>query len=134
MMEKLSAYCSFVPSNDIEGDCGTTLALRFESNEQAKRFSENPNIRGTVPINTGKHIYTNWTPIMNKIGALNPLMDPFKMEANRDILPDYRLDMCPNTLDLLARSVYINVSPDWSKEYMDQFADKIKQCLGEVTD
>ena len=32
-------------------------------------------------------------------------MDPFKFEANRDIVPDYRADMCPKTLDILSRTV-----------------------------
>lgn len=30
-------------------------------------------------------------------------MDPFKMEANREILPDYKADMCLETLDLLRK-------------------------------
>lgn len=129
MMDALASYVDFVPSNDIEGDCGTTLALRFGSAEKAAAFSKAPYINGTVPINTGKHIYTNWTPIMNKTGALHPLMDPFKMEANRDIIPDYRMDMCSATLDRLSRAVYIGVSPDWSKADMDLYIERIKAAL-----
>lgn len=119
MMEALADTCTFIPSNDIEGDCGTTLAIRFKTAEQAAAFSVAEGIGGTVPINTGKHVYCNWTPIMNKVGALHPLMDPFKMEANRDIVPDYRADMCPQTLDLLARTVYIPVNPDWTADELN---------------
>jgi len=111
MMDKLSPFCDFVPSNDIDGDCATVLALRFDTAEKALAVASDKNIPGTVPINTGKHIYKNWTPIMEKRGALHPLMDPFKMEANKDIVPDYKEDMCPKTLDLLAKTVYIHINP-----------------------
>ena len=46
-------------------------------------------------------------------------MDPFKMEANRDIVPDYREDMCPATLDRLAKVVYIAVDPDDTTEKLN---------------
>ena len=129
MMEALSDVCTFIPSNDIEGDCGTTLAIRFDSAEKAAAFASAEGIKGTVPINTGKHVYRNWTPIMNKVGALHPLMDPFKMEANRDIIPDYREDMCPKTLDLLSKVVYISVNPDHTREELDEAVARIRAAL-----
>ena len=127
LMERLADVCRFVPSNDIDGDCATTLALRFDSAEEAARVAE---LTGkTVPINTGKHVYSNWTPIMQKKGALHPLMDPFLMEANKGIVPDYSPDMCPNTLDLLSRTVYVNVSPIHTKEKLDDNVRKIREAL-----
>ncbi|MBQ7321375.1 MAG: DegT/DnrJ/EryC1/StrS family aminotransferase [Clostridia bacterium] len=129
MMEALADVCSFIPSHDIEGDCGTTLALRFDTAEKAAAFSVAQGIGGTVPINTGKHVYCNWTPIMNKVGALHPLMDPFKMEANRNIVPDYRADMCPKTLNLLARTVYISIDPDWTEEARQAKIEAIRKAL-----
>ena len=129
MMEALADACTFIPSNDIEGDCGTTLALRFDTAEKAAAFATAEGIGGTVPINTGKHVYCNWTPIMNKVGALHPLMDPFKMEANRDIVPDYRADMCPKTLDLLARTVYISIDPDWTDEALQAKIEAVRKAL-----
>lgn len=56
---------------------------------------------------------------MEKRGAFNPLMDPFKMEANRDVVPDYKPDMCPKTLDYLSKVVYIGVRPDDDKATLD---------------
>ncbi len=127
--DAISSLCTVLPSNDIEGDCGTTLPIVFETAEQADAFSKADGINGTVPINTGKHVYCNWTPIMNKVGALNPLMDPFKMEANRDIVPDYKADMCPKTLDLLSRVVYIPMDPDHTKEQLDAIIAAVKKAL-----
>lgn len=129
VMDAISDVCEFVPSNDMNGDCGTTIAIKFDRAEKAAEFAASEGISGTVPINTGKHVYKNWTPIMTKKGALHPLMDPFKMEANRDIVPDYREDMCPFTLDLLSRVVYISVNPDWTKEMMDEKIALIRNAL-----
>ena len=129
MMDALKGVCPFAPSNDLEGDCGTTLAIQFDTMEEARVFSELETIKGCLPINTGKHVYRHWTPIMEKRGALHPLMDPFKMEANRDIVPDYREDMCPKTLDILSKVVYLSVNPDWTQAEMDNRVAQIKAAL-----
>ena len=131
MMEQLAGICRFIPSNDIDGDCGTTLALQFESEEQARRFAACQGIRGSLPIDTGKHIYKHWTPVMKKRGALNPLMDPFKMEANRGLVPDYHENMCPETLERLAKVVYISVSPDAGKEQLDEQVQLIAKAVNQ---
>ena len=129
LMDNL-AYCAkFIKSNDIEGDLGTTLALSFDSAEKAKSFSEAVCGADMRPINTGKHIYSNWDAIMNKRGAFHPLMDPFKMEANLSITPEYTKDMCPKTLDLLARTVYISINPDWTEEERESMLNSIKAAL-----
>lgn len=117
------------PSHDIEGDCGTTLPLRFESEADCRAFCEraaNNGIGLTVPIDTGKHVYTNWTQIMEKRGALHPAMDPFLMEANKDLQHNYSADMCPRTLDLLSRTAYIMINPDWGDDDITQIAKKLK--------
>ena len=126
LMDALASDFKFVPSNDLEGDCGTTLALAFDTAEEATAFAEACPFKVTIPINTGKHVYRHWTPIMNRVGALHPLMDPFKMEANRDIVPDYREDMCPATLDLLSRAVYISVNPDWTEAEVEETIAQIR--------
>lgn len=129
MMDQLEGICKFIPSNDIEGDCGTTLAVQFESEEAARRFATAEGIQGVLPIDTGKHVYRRWTPIMEKRGAFNPLMDPFKMEVNKDIVPDYREDMCPETLERLSKVVYINVAPDDTCEMLDEKIKQIKNAI-----
>ena len=130
IMDALQGVCEFIPSNDIEGDCGTTLAFQFDSEEKARKFATAEGIHGTLPIDTGKHVYKHWTPIMEKWGAFHPLMDPFKMEANKDIIPDYREDMCPGTLDRLAKVVYVSVNPDDNQAALDAKLEIIKKALG----
>ncbi len=129
MMDQLKGCCKFIPSNDIEGDCATTLALQFESEEDARSFAVAEGIYGTLPIDTGKHIYKHWTPIIEKRGAFNPLMDPFKMAANKDIVPDYHAEMCPETLEKLSKVVYISINPDHTKDLLDEKIALIKKAL-----
>jgi dTDP-4-amino-4,6-dideoxygalactose transaminase len=109
----------WAPSNDIAGDCGTTLALRFETAEACRAYQQKCSEKGigtTVPIDTGKHIYTNWTQIMEKRGALHPAMDPFLMQENQGLQMNYTMDMCPKSLDLLSRTLYVGINPDWTEE------------------
>ena len=123
--ERLEGKLTVAPSHDPDGDCGTTLALRFETAEETRRFAAHAAAQGiglTVPIDTGKHVYTNWTQVMEKRGALHPLMDPYKMEANRGAQDDYTSDMCQATLDLLSRTAYLAINPDWSESDAEKVA------------
>ena len=66
---------------------------------------------------------------MQKRGALHPLMDPFKMEANKNLIPAYHENMCAKTLDILSKVVYIYVDPDLTKEEPDQKIEIIRAAL-----
>lgn len=127
LMDNLAPFCNFIKSNDIEGDLGTTIGILFNTVDEAEKFGEKFGVLPT--IHTKKHVYSDWKPILEKRGALNPLMDPFKMEANKGIVPDYTPDMCPKALDLLSRVVYVEVNPDWTKEDMDKKIADVKSAL-----
>lgn len=114
LLSLVSGSYELAPSHDLCGDCGTTLPFRFGSEKEARKFAAR--VGGTLPIDTGKHVYSNWTPIMEKRGAFNPAFDPFKMEANRALNANYSPDMCPKTLDLLSRTVYVGIDPMWNED------------------
>lgn len=116
LAELLSPYCRFAPSNDPEGDCGVALSIEFDTEEQCIDFYKKAPDCLSRPRESDRHIYCNWTAIMEKRGAFHPLMDPFKMEANKDNIPDYNPDMCPETLKHLSKNCYIHISPDWTDE------------------
>ncbi len=119
LINALPTKARVIPSYDPDGGCPTTLALRFDSAEATRAFAQACGEAGlgvVIPIDTGKHVYTNWTQIMEKRGALHPAMDPFRMPQNRGAQTDYRADMCPATLDLLARTAYISPDPDWDEK------------------
>ncbi len=114
LMELLASHFKFIPSNDAQGDCATTLTLQFDTAEEAEWFAEHSPIKATVPINTGKHLYTAWAPILEKKGAAHPLMNPFNFPANQ--FAAFDKDCCKKSLELLKKAVHINVDPDWTDE------------------
>jgi len=117
----------FLRSNDPEGDCGVILGLMFDSEGEAREFAKA--VGGWLPIDTGRHVYRNWDPIMEKRGAHHPGMNPFLMPQNRGLRMDYGEDQCPKTLDYLSRSVFINMNPDWKDEEIDQRIEICRKAL-----
>lgn len=125
LADRIKDKLRLAPTNDAEGDCGTTIAIQFDTVEEAIAFDSAENHKFGRPINTGKHVYINWTPIVNKRGAFHPLMDPFKMEANKDIKADYSPETCARTLDILARTVYIGIDPNKDEAALDALVERI---------
>ncbi|MBQ7444980.1 MAG: DegT/DnrJ/EryC1/StrS family aminotransferase [Clostridia bacterium] len=127
-IDKLSSRFTKAPSNDMEGDLGTTVALRFGSEKETRDFAQKCAEKGigfTIPFDTGKHVYTNWTQIMEKRGAFHPAMDPYKFSENQGLQMNYTHDMCKKTLDLLSRTAYLLVNPDWTEETCTNIANTI---------
>lgn len=119
----ISPYCSFAPSNDPEGDCGVALSIEFETEEESIAFYKAAPENTSRPAESDRHIYCHWTAILEKRGAFHPLMDPFRMEANKDHIPDYNVNMCPETLKHLGKNCYIHINPDWTDDDIAKLAD-----------
>jgi dTDP-4-amino-4,6-dideoxygalactose transaminase len=115
------------PSNDPDGDCGVTVAFRFENEKRARAFAATPGVGGYVGIDHGKHVYTQWTPLREKRCMHHPAMNPFNFPANMGLRADYGDHVCPRTLDLLRRTVFVSLSPDWNDAAVEA---KIKACRG----
>ena len=105
-----SARFQLSPSNELAGDCGCTVPVLFGTVQEAQefvKFAADKYPAGCYrPIETGRHVYTNWDPILKQEGSHTPKLNPFAM-AKRKI--EYSADMCPRTLDILGRSVLIGV-------------------------
>ena len=132
IIEKLSSKAVVAPSHDEVGDCATTLALRFETVEAAEAFEAKCKAKGldiTRPINTGKHVYYNWTQIMERRGAHHPALDPYKMKENEGLQFNYTADMCPKALDYLARTGYVGIHPDMTEADVERIAGIINEAL-----
>ena len=126
-MEELAPNFNFIMSNDPDGDCSTTITLRFSSKEEAVKVFENSENLVVIPINTNKHIYTEWEPIIQKRGAFHPLMNPFNMEVNKHI--NYSLDMCPKSLELLSVTGHVAINPDWTIDEIKKIAKTLTESL-----
>lgn len=128
--DALEGLVDFAPSNDPEGDCGIVLTLQFKTEAEANAVSSAEGVNGSQPLYTGKHVFKNWISFVEKRGAINPLFDPFKLEANKDIKPDYSEESYKKTLDIIGRSVYIGIDPNATKEQLDEKIAAIKKALG----
>ena len=134
MVEELSGEGAFDlnPVNDVRGDCGTTLAILFESPNMARDFITKlgeAGIGSSTPIDSGRHVYENWDPILNMRGAHHPGYDAFKLT---DSPPEYSPDMCPNTLSILSRTVYISTDPARSPDETIELIGGIRKVGREV--
>lgn len=109
----------FLKTND-EGDCATHLGFIFDDEKTARCFAESQGVGGSLPIDSGRHVYTNWEPIMNKRGSAHDRTNPFKLEANQGLNFNYSEDMCPDTLDILSRVVCVAMNPDWTGEEIQE--------------
>jgi len=114
------------PQNDPDGDCGTTLHFQFDSVDQAVRYQEQLREQGVSasrPINTGRHVYSNWEFVINKTNICEQGCSwdcpRYKGDAT------YAPDMCPNTLDILARTVAVSTDPFWTPDQVNALADKL---------
>ena len=102
----------FAPSNDLKGDCGVVVGFQYESEARARAFAEG--VGGGRPIDSGKHVYSNWDPILEHRIGHHPSMNPYRMPQNKGLRLNYTKDMCPRTLDILKRTVFVNLHPDWT--------------------
>lgn len=112
--------CPAAPVHDLAGDCGKTVILRVESPRLALKLGDALAAKGFWcgtwfrSLETDRHIYQNWWPVLNKRGHFDPRQDPYKTTPNGRAIR-YSRDMCPRTLDLLGRSVAVNIDPGWTR-------------------
>ena len=116
------------PSNDPEGDCGVAVAYQFENEAQARAFQSSPGVGGYVGIDHGKHVYTNWTPLREKRSMHHPAMNPFNFPQNKGLRMDYGDKVCPRTLELLRRTVFTFVDPDWTDALVTAQIETIRKA------
>ena len=89
-------------ANDPDGVL--SVNIKFPTQQDATAFKEKHSV--TFWIESGRHVYTNWTPVLNK-SWWDERLNPHKF-AHRTI--DYPLDCCTRSLDILKRSAQISYS------------------------
>jgi dTDP-4-amino-4,6-dideoxygalactose transaminase len=113
------------PNNDIEGDCGVVSGLQFESEKQARAFIAASGVGGYLGIDHGKHVFTNWEPLIAKRSMHHPDMNPFNFPKNKGLRANYTAEVCPKTLELLKRSFFIVINPDATEK---DIAEVVTKC------
>lgn len=105
------------PHNDPEN--AVTLTVIFDRERDAEAFAQN---RGVMRVfDNSKHVYTNWTAILEKRTA-NPKLNPWAWAA-REI--DYSPDSCARTLDILKRTCRIGLGERWPVPVMRYAARRL---------
>ncbi len=116
------------PNNDPEGDCGIEAAFQFASEARARAFAASPGVHGWLPIDSGKHVYSNWGPVLGKRVGHHPDVNPFYHPRNQGLRTNYSADMCPRTLDILSRTVLISLNPDWQDAEIRERVDACRKA------
>lgn len=119
-----------VRANCPDGDCGSHVMFALPTAAQADAFAAAA--RGTVLAKTGRHVYTEWDPILARRGAHHPALDPFNLPENRQCRKDYRKDLCPRTLDILARTVSLATHPDHTRAQVTATVRRIRAAAKRV--
>lgn len=123
---------SFLASHDPAGDCGLTVGFSFDTAEQAARFAELAQISAWRPISFARHVYNTWGPVMSRRGSHHPALNPFDMPQNKDLRGNYQPDMCPRSLDILARKVFVTIKPDWDEEIVQHVITRCRDAFEQL--
>ncbi len=124
LKETSDAGLGEVRRHSPEGECASVAMYRFPTPGAADAFAAKTG--GTVCIKTGRHVYTEWDPVLDRQGAHHPALNPFDMRANRGCRMKYRRDMCPRSLDILSRTVMISLHPDMRAANVKALIDRIR--------
>lgn len=126
---------SFRRLNDADGDTAVALMLFSPTAADARRFAAALNAEnvaaGTI-YDQGvpdRHIYRHWGAVMQKKGhaAGRTVWSPQVYAGDVEYTPD----MCPRTLDYLARTIQLDVSPSLTERDQEDVIDAVlKVAIG----
>lgn len=123
---------------DPKGDTGVSISLLTRDKELAIGYAHALKAEGVdvaTVYNDGfpdRHIYTYWDSILEK-RSHHPSGYPWK-DPNYKGNVEYSKDMCPQTLDLLGRSVRFDFNMNMTVEHAKQMAEalnKVDSALGD---
>lgn len=122
---------TFRKQNDAEGDTDICLVFYLPQPATAQRVVAALAAEGlpaTVLHRPGYgdyHVYCNWLPIVDKrTWSVNG--GPWRWHEGP---VEYPRDQCPRTLDLLSRAVHIDISPDLTRENIEEMAAALNKVL-----
>jgi len=127
------AGLTFRRLTDQEGDTGICLVMFLPDSDTAVKVSKALQAEG-VPaggIYNDKerdwHIYTYWQHILEKKAVAGDGLPWSALPASD--LPKYSPQMCPHTLDLLGRSVHVEINNHYSEQHCDAIARGINKVM-----
>ena len=126
---------------DPEGDTGVCLMFFLPTAEKAQQFAEAlraENIDGPgygthvayIPGKPDWHVYTYWYPLLQK-RTFTKEGCPFTCPYYKGTV-EYSEDMCPKTLDLLSRTVHMDVSPLLTEEDIESIIEGVHETAQKI--
>ena len=125
---KLPACATWVECNDPDGVCGYSLGMLFDTQEHAiTAITAKIGLGGLAAGDTRGvrdwHVYWNWEHILEQKTVTHEGC-PFSC-SHVTKLPDYSVDMCPKTKNIMRRLATLAISPAYAAEWGSQFAAKL---------
>jgi len=125
------------PSSDPAGDCGNNATFVFNTAETRAAVAKRAREIDTAcnlhsPIDSGLHVYTNWSVLLNRQGAFCPAMNPFSRPENQFCRTTIAADCCRNTLAILARTGCIGIDINWTRAQCEAIADALGRAANNV--
>ena len=111
------------PGNSPAWECGSHVAFLLPTAAAADALAEKSG--GWVALKTGRHVYTEWDPVLEHRGAHHAALNPFALEQNRGCRMSYSKEMCRHSLDILGRTVCLTTHPDFSDDEVAQIIERI---------
>jgi len=112
-----------IRANSLEHECGTQVMYTLPTPQQADEFARLAG--GTVAGKTGRHVYTEWDPVLAHKGSHHPALNPYLLRENQDCRTAYSKDMCARSLDILNRTVMIGTHPRYMRKDVTDIIRKI---------
>ena len=134
---KTAGPVHITPSRDPRGDCGIQTTLLCDDEGSMRKLLNlliGAGVEADSPVDSDRHLFYNWDPVLSKRGAAHPLMNPYRMPANSECRLDYPEDMLPHTRDIVARTIMIRHNIDWKEEDIRSTAEKINRCIQETSE
>jgi dTDP-4-amino-4,6-dideoxygalactose transaminase len=120
------------PRNDPAGECATCLFYTLPTAAKARRFAEL--VGCGIAGQTGRHVYTEWDPILTRQGAHHPGLNPYKLPQNKRCRTKYSKTMCKQSLDYLNRTAMIGLRPEMKAAEVRDLVKRINAAGKAVLD
>jgi len=130
---RLPAGARVVRSHDETGNCGVCFLVRAESVELAKSIERlfAAHLKTHRPIDSGRHVYSAWDVVNQKIGGHHPEWDCFRHPKNRRIATHYDRRM-KKTDAALAETVLCHTPYRWREARLRRAIDQINEGLARI--
>ena len=119
-----------IRATSLDWECGTHVMYTLPTPAQADAFAKK--VGGFVTAKTGRHIYTEWDPVFNRLGAHHPALDAFRLKENKGCRTNYTKSMCRRSLDILARTVAFGTHPERTAAQVAALISKVRKAAGEI--